>query len=260
MTPRPATDRYRPSRAARGATRTALPRPGCDVLAIGPHPDDVELVIGGTCAALAKAGRRVVAVELTRGESGTLGDARTREREACRAARILGLAARENLGLPDAALEFTLPYRRAVAAVVRKWRPEVILAPLYEDAHPDHVVAGRLAEAAFFEARLKKIAGGEEPWFTRLLFFYPCRTYRHPTLVVDVTDVYAVKLRAMNAHRSQAPSRSFRAAGYNDVFASVQVRDRFFGGLIGRPYGEGLVATGPLPVTATDQLFFKGCP
>jgi bacillithiol biosynthesis deacetylase BshB1 len=236
------------------------PASGCDVLAIGPHPDDVELVIGGTCAALAKAGRRVVAVELTRGESGTLGDARTRERESQRAGRILGLAARENLGLPDAALEFTLPYRRAVAAVVRKWRPEVILAPLYEDAHPDHVVAGRLAEAAFFEARLKKIAGGEEPWFTRLIFYYPCRTYRHPSLVVDVTDVYAIKRRAMNAHRSQAPSRSFRAAGYNDVFSSVEVRDRFFGGLIGRPYGEGLVATGPLPVTATDQLFFKGCP
>ena len=163
-------------------------------------------------------------------------------------------------GLPDAALEFTLPYRRAVAAVVRKWRPEVILAPLYEDAHPDHVVAGRLAESAFFEARLRKIAEGEDPWYTRLLFFYPCRTYRHPTLVVDVSEVYPIKLRAMNAHRSQAPSRAFRAAGYNDVFASVEVRDRFFGGLIGRPYGEGLVATGPLPVTATDQLFFKGCP
>jgi N-acetylglucosamine malate deacetylase 1 len=254
-----ATDPARPSRAARPGA-TPPPRPGCDVLAIGPHPDDVELVIGGTCAALAKAGRRVVAVELTRGESGTLGDARIRERESRRAGRILGLAARENLGLPDAALEFTLPYRRAVAAAVRRWRPEVILAPLPEDAHPDHVVAGKLAESAFFEARLRKIADGEEPWFTRLLFFYPCRTYRHPTLVVDVSDVYAVKLRAMNAHRSQAPSRSFRAAGYNDVFSSVQVRDRFFGGLIGRPYGEGLVATGPLPVTATDQLFFKGCP
>jgi bacillithiol biosynthesis deacetylase BshB1 len=260
MTKQPAPDPARPRRAARGEGTTPPVRPGCDVLAIGPHPDDVELVIGGTCAALAKAGRRVVAVELTRGESGTLGDARTRERESQRAGRILGLAARENLGLPDAALEFTLPYRRAVAAAVRRWRPEVILAPLPEDAHPDHVVAGRLAESAFFEARLRKIADGEEPWYTRLLFFYPCRTYRHPTLVVDVSDVYAVKLRAMNAHRSQAPSRSFRAAGYNDVFSSVQVRDRFFGGLIGRPYGEGLVATGPLPVTATDQLFFKGCP
>lgn len=250
------------ARANRRAAKTAppAPRPGCDVLAIGPHPDDIELVIGGTCAALAKAGRRVVAVELTRGESGTLGDARTRERESQRAAKILGLAARENLGLPDAALEFTLPYRRTVAAAVRKWRPEVILAPLYEDAHPDHVVAGRLAEAAFFEARLKKIAGGEEPWYTRLIFYYPCRTYRHPTLVVDVSEVYAVKLRAMNAHRSQATSRSFRAAGYNDVFASVEVRDRFYGSLIGRPHGEGLVAPGPLPVTATDQLFFKGCP
>jgi bacillithiol biosynthesis deacetylase BshB1 len=240
---------------------TPPPRaPGCDVLAIGPHPDDVEFVIGGTCAALARAGRRVVAVELTRGESGTLGDARTREREAQRAGRVLGLAARENLGLPDAALEFTLPYRRAVAAVVRKYRPEVILAPLYEDAHPDHVVAGRLAEAAFFEARLRKIADGEEPWFTRLLFFYPCRTYRHPTLVVDVTEVYDVKRRAIAAHRSQAPSRSFRAAGFTEVLSALEVRDRFYGQLIGRPYGEGLVATVPLPVTATDQLFFTGCP
>lgn len=230
--------------------------PSCDVLAIAPHPDDVELTVGGTVAALARAGRRVVAVELTRGESGTLGDGGTREREARRAGRILGLVARENLGLPDAALEFTLPYRRAVAAAVRRHRPGIILAPWYEDAHPDHVAAGRLAESAFYEARLRKIAGGEEPWHTRLLFFYPCRNYRHPTLVVDVTAVYPVKRRAMAAHRSQVPSRSFRAAGYNEVFPIIEVRDRFYGALIGRPFGEGLVAAGPLPVTDPAQLLF----
>lgn len=233
---------------------------GCDVLAFGPHPDDLELVVGGTLAALARAGRRVIAVELTRGESGTRGNAEVREREAERAGKILGLAARENLGLPDAALEFTLPYRRAVAAAVRRHRPEVVIAPWYEDAHPDHAAAGRLVEAAFFEARLKKIAGREKPWFARLLFFYPCRNYRQPTLVVDVTQVHALKVKAMYAHRSQVGSRSFRAAGANDVFAGVEIRDRFYGSLIGRPYGEGLVATGPLPVTATDQLFFRGCP
>jgi LmbE family N-acetylglucosaminyl deacetylase len=136
----------------------------------------------------------------------------------------------------------------------------VILAPLPEDAHPDHVVAGRLAEAAFFEARLRKLAGGEEPWYTRLLFFYPCRTYRPPTLVVDVTGVYPVKRRAIRAHRSQAASRSFRAAGFNEVLASLEVRDRFYGALIGRPFGEGLVASGPLPVTDASSLLFRGCP
>ncbi len=236
------------------------PEPGCDVLALGPHPDDVEFTIGGTIARLTRAGRQVVAVELTSGESGTLGDGRTRGREAMRAARVLGLAARENLGMPDAGLEFTLASRRAVAAAVRRHRPAVILAPLPEDAHPDHVVAGRLAETAFFEGRLRKIAGGEEPWFTRLLFFYPCRTWRTPTLVVDVTAVYAVKRRAIRAHASQAASRSFRAAGFNEVLASLEVRDRFYGALIGRPFGEGLVATGPLPVTDAGQLLFSGCP
>jgi LmbE family N-acetylglucosaminyl deacetylase len=115
-------------------------------------------------------------------------------------------------------------------------------------------------EAAFFEARLNKISVDEEPWLTRLLFFYPCRNYRHPTLVVDVTEVHALKRKAMYAHRSQVGSRSFRTAGTNDVFASVEIRDRFYGSLIGRPFGEGLVATGPLPVTGTDQLFFRGCP
>jgi len=239
-----------PAKSGRGATA------GCDVLAFGPHPDDVELVIGGTMAACAKAGLRVVAVEMTRGESGTRGDAVTREREACRAAKILGLAARENLGLPDAHLEFTLEYRHAVADAIRRHRPDIVLAPWYEDAHPDHAIAGRLVQAAFFEARLKKLAGPEGPWFARLLYYYPCRNYRHPDLVVDVTDVWPLKKKAMYAHRSQVGSRSVRAAGSSDVFANVEFRDRHFGALIGRPFGEGLVASAPLPVTDPRQLLF----
>ena len=238
------------------AKDSASVNPGCDVLAIGPHPDDVELVIGGTVAACARAGLRVVAIEMTRGESGTRGDAVTREREACRAAKILGLSARENLGLPDAHLEFTLEYRHAVADAIRRHRPDVVLAPWYEDAHPDHAVAGRLVQAAFFEARLKKLAGPEGPWFARLLYYYPCRNYRHPDLVVDVTDVWALKKKAMYAHRSQVGSRSVRAAGSSDVFTNVEFRDRHYGALIGRPFGEGLLASAPLPVTDPRQLLF----
>jgi bacillithiol biosynthesis deacetylase BshB1 len=230
---------------------------GCTLLAFGAHPDDVELSVGGTLCKTARAGHRTVAAELTGGESGTRGTAATRLKESLKAAKILGLAERENLGLPDAALEVTIEARRAVAAAIRKHRPEIVLAPYVEDLHPDHAAAGQIVRAAFFDARLAKLDVAGDPWFARLLLFYPCRQYFEPTVVVDVTGEYAVKKRAFRAHRSQMGGKgkkNFRPPGVTDPFIMIEARDRHNGSLVGVEYGEGLISPTPLPLSSLSRL------
>lgn len=229
----------------------------CTVLAFGAHPDDIELTVGGTLCKIARAGYRAVAVDLTRGETGTRGTAAQRLKESDRAAEILGLAARENLGLPDAGLELSLEYRRVAAAAVRRHRPEIILAPWVEDLHPDHAAAGRIVQAAMFDARLAKLAGPEGPWFARMILFYPCRQYYEPTFVIDVTAEYPLKRKAFQAHRSQMGGRGkkeFRPREVTDPFTMVETRDRHNGSLIGVEYGEGLMASTPVPLECLSIL------
>jgi len=226
------------------------PEHGCHILAFGAHPDDLDFTVGGTLIKASRAGRITVGVDLTGGESGTLGTATRRSRESEKAAGLLGLSKRESLGLPDAGLEFTLPARRAVAAAIRRHRPALILAPWVEDHHPDHAIAGQLVRAAYFEARIAKIAEGDEPWFTSFILYFPCRRYVHPTLVVDVSDVYPRKRKAFLAHRSQIVpkgEKSFRPPGFLDPFTLVERRDRHFGSLIGSEFGEGLISDDPIP-------------
>jgi bacillithiol biosynthesis deacetylase BshB1 len=232
-------------------------RSGSFILAFGAHPDDIELSVGGTLAKASRAGRRTVAVDFTRGESGTRGTPAVRMEESERAAGVLGLSVRENLGLPDAGLELSAEHRRAAAASIRRHRPEIILAPWVEDLHPDHAAAGRIAQAAMFDARLAKLAGDDGPWFTRLILFYPCRHYVHPTVVVDVSREYPIKKKAWQAHRSQTGGRGkkeFRPSRFVDPFVQVEVRSRHYGSLIGAEHGEGLISLSPLPLECLSRL------
>jgi bacillithiol biosynthesis deacetylase BshB1 len=233
------------------------PESGSFILAFGAHPDDIELSVGGMLAKASHAGHRCAAVDLTGGEAGTRGTPAERLKESKRAAAILRLAARENLGLPDAGLELTVDSRRHVAEVIRRHRPEIILAPWIEDLHPDHAAAGRIVQAAMFDARLSKLAGDGTPWFARIILFYPCRHYVQPTTVVDISREYAVKKRAWKAHRSQmgGPGKEeFRPPGAVDPFTLVEVRDRHYGTLIGAEYGEGLISPAPLPLECLSLL------
>lgn len=235
----------------------SFPGYGCTLLAFGAHPDDIELSVGGILCKTARAGHRTVAAELTGGESGTRGSAGKRMAEAKKAAKILGLAERENLGFPDAALELNIETRRAVASAIRRHRPEIVLAPYVEDLHPDHAAAGQIVRAGFFDARLAKLDIKGDPWFARLLLFYPCRQYFEPTVVIDVTEVYKVKKRAFCAHRSQMGGqgkRNFRPPGVVDPFIMIEARDRHNGSLIGAEYGEGLISPFPLPLSSLSRL------
>jgi bacillithiol biosynthesis deacetylase BshB1 len=176
-----------------------------DILAIAAHRDDVELTCGGTLLAAAARGRRTAIIDLTAGEAGTRGSADVRAREAERAAEVLGVAVRENLGLPDAALVNTPETRATLAVAIRRFRPRIVIAPASYGRHPDHRVAAELVREASFIAGLKKIEPSVPPH--RPFKIVHTLTYREdpvkPTFIVDISDVFDRKLDAIRCYASQ---------------------------------------------------------
>jgi len=177
-----------------------------DLLAIAAHRDDAELTCGGTLIRAVDQGRSVGVLDLTRGEMGTRGSAAIREAESEKAARVLGLAIRENLGLPDAGIRNTDDTRAQLVEVLRRLRPRVVIAPAPRSRHPDHRLATELVRDACFLAGLRKYAPGEhEPH--RPFKLLHVLTYREdhvkPTFVVDITPQLQRKLDAIRCYSSQ---------------------------------------------------------
>jgi bacillithiol biosynthesis deacetylase BshB1 len=176
-----------------------------DILAIAAHRDDVELTCGGTLIKAAKRGQRTAIVDLTQGEMGTRGSAVLRAQEASNAAEVLGVSARETLGLPDAGIENSPATREALARVIRRFRPRVVIAPASDGRHPDHRVTAGLVRDACFVAGLAKIAP-EVPKHRPHKVLHSL-TYRQdfvrPSFVVDITDEFEQKLAAVRCYGSQ---------------------------------------------------------
>ena len=226
-----------------------------DLLAFGPHPDDVELGCGGLLATLSAAGYRVGVVDLTRGEKASRGTPAIRAQETAEATRILGLAVRENLGLPDTGLS---PYTgidapdperaersqlAAVVAAIRRHRPAVVLAPWSEARHPDHAAASALCTNALFYAGVRRFetAPATERHTGARLLYYPLRHVFEPSFIVDVSDAAERKMAALRCYRSQLE----RDGSGDETLASspftlqvVEARDRFYGAMIGTRCGE----------------------
>jgi len=175
-----------------------------DVLAIGPHPDDVELGCGGTLALAARQGRRVGILHLTRGERGTRGTPEQRLAEAEQAAAALGAVELAFLDCGDGALRDGEPEEEALIEVLRTWRPELVLGPPRHDRHPDHERGHRLVAAAAFysglQARGSRAMAAHRP---AAVFSYMQHHSFEPSFVVDVTVVWEVKMAALAAYRSQ---------------------------------------------------------
>ncbi len=233
------------------------------ILAVGAHPDDVEIGMGGSVAAHCAGGDQVTILDLTRVELSTNGTAPERDREAREAARILG-AERENLGLPDLGFAVDGESIRALVAVIRRLRPSVVCGPYWEDRHPDHVRAGRLVIEACFAAGVGKFAPGDEPYRPPLLVHYFINTEAVPSFVIDVSAHYQRKLAALAAHRTQflrSPDNS-RATPLNDpsFLAFVQSRDRLFGAKVGVTFAEGFVRRGLTVVSAFSDLSARPAP
>ena len=193
-----------------------------DLLAFGAHPDDVELHVGGTPA--------------------------IRAREAAAAAKILGLKVRENLGLPDGGVHVNPQARLKIIRVLRKHRPVVVLAPHWEEAHPDHANAGRLVAEAAHHAGLMKIRTGQEKFRPKAILYFMLPPYVRPTFIVDVSNHIEQREAAIRAHRSQLFDPSRRPDTYlsqPDFLYRVNAVVSYYGTLIGRAKGEAFLMKVP---------------
>lgn len=218
-----------------------------EILVLAPHPDDAELAMGASLARFKAEGRSVGVLDLTSGEPTPHGSPETRRRETDEATRALELDWRGNLGLPNRSLLHTLEARRAVAGVLREQRPQWIFAPYWEDAHPDHVQATELIEAARFWAKLTKTDLPGNPYWPEKLLYYFCfhlRKNPQPAFVLDVTPFHAKKMQALGCYRSQfIEGRPTEPPTFLDT---VRDRDRYWGSLIGTTFAE--------PFTSREQI------
>lgn len=230
--------------------------PDFDIAGLCAHPDDAELIMGGTVAREAAAGRRIALVDLTRGECGSRGTPETRAAEATEAARILGVAHRETLGLPDARLDASSPEQRdTIVAALRRLRPRLLIAQHWIQRHPDHAAASRLVYQATFMAGLRNYRAADlGPAFRPEKIVYSVTmteaTEVSPSFVVDITPFYETKMRAIRAFASQfaADPAETVPLPFDDFQRAVDLMARRHGQRIGVLYGEGFVTREPIAV------------
>jgi bacillithiol biosynthesis deacetylase BshB1 len=213
-----------------------------DYLVIAPHPDDAELGMGGTILLLRSQGARVGVLDLTDGEPTPHGSPEIRHRETTEATAILGLDWRENLGLRNRFLTADLNARGQLASVLRRVRPRYLFAPYWEDAHPDHVAASALVDAARFWAKLTKTDLAGEPHYPDRIFYYfsvHLRLHPQPSLVLDISPHLEGKMRAIACYRSQFVEG--RPATPPTFLDDVRDRARYWGWTIGTSFAEPFV-------------------
>ncbi len=232
-----------------------------DLLAVAPHPDDAELICGGTLARVARYGKQVGILDLTRGEMASRGTPELRAEEARRAATILGVGTRECLGLPDSGITNTPETRRMLALIFRRLRPRVVIAPAPAPfgRHPDHRIAAELIRDAVFIAGLAR-TDATTPAFRPFKVIHAI-TYREdyvrPTFVVDITETFDVKIEAIRAFESQFDGAIQAGEVYPNGDSLVDVirhQSAHYGSLIRVRYGEPFVTTETMSVDDVTSL------
>jgi bacillithiol biosynthesis deacetylase BshB1 len=223
-----------------------LNTPNYDLVAFGPHPDDVEIFCGGIVAISTTLRQRVAIVDLTAGETASSGTPEQRAAEAAEAAKILGVAHRECLGLPDGRLNGADDAQvERIVAVIRALRPRVVLGPWERERHPDHVAASQLLARAVFLAGLTRYPiEGSPRHVCEAHFQYPMRVRAELSFLVDTSEVHATKIAAIAAHRSQIGEQSGNTTliGGSGAIDAIVARDRYVGTLAGTQFAEGLVS------------------
>ena len=226
-----------------------------DILVVAPHPDDAELGAGGAIMRFLSEGLRVGILDLTDGEPTPQGSPEIRARETSAASEILGVEWRENLGLPNRSLEATLVARHRLAGVIRRVQPRWLLAPYWIDAHPDHVAATEVVEAARFWAKLTKSDLPGEPCHPERIFNYYCvhlKMVPQPAFVLDISPFWERKLAAIACYHSQfVAGRPQEPPTFLD-----RLRDEaaYWGKTIGVAYGEPFTCREPLGLTSMQSL------
>ncbi len=237
-----------------------------DILAIGVHPDDVELGCSGTVLNEIKLGKKAGILDLTQGELGTRGTAQTRYDEAAKAAAILGVAARENLKMRDGFFKNDEEHQLKLITAIRKYQPEIVLANILDDRHPDHGRAGHLIADACFLSGLVKIETKDENgnlqkrWRPKQVLHYLQDWYHEPDLLVDISDVFEQRMQSILAYHTQFSNNTNNEGGPQtyistpDFFESIIARARMFGKRIGVKYAEGFITQKKVGIRNLDAL------
>lgn len=226
-----------------------------DLLVVAPHPDDAEISVGGTIIASRRQGLRVGVVELTSGEPTPRGSLEIRAQETAAATEVMDLSWRDKLDLPNRSLQATLDARRKLAEVFRKTRPRVILAPYWQDAHPDHTAASSLCDDARFWSKLSRSDMQGDPfWPPMLLHYFSIHLRIHPaaSVVFDISEHIDAKMRAVSAYKSQLIEG--RSSEHPTVIDDIRDRARYWGWTIGKAYAEPLTNREQVGISRLSDL------
>lgn len=223
-----------------------------DILAFGAHPDDVELFAGGTLAKMASLGYSTGIVDMSRGELGTRGNPEIRREEAERAAEILKVKVRENLGLSDGEMTVTPQARLKIIEILRKYRPPIVLTHYWDDRHPDHVNTSRLVTEAVHHSGLAKIDTGQRRYRPPTILYFKVPSYIVPSFIVDVSDFVEQRNAAIQAYRSQlynpSSTEPMTRLSHPEFLANVETVHSYYGTLIGKRAGEAFHLKGIMEV------------
>jgi bacillithiol biosynthesis deacetylase BshB1 len=235
-----------------------------DLLAIGSHPDDVELGCSGTLIKEIKRGKKAGIVDLTQGELGTRGTVETRYREAAGAAKIMGVSVRENLKMRDGFFQNDEANQVRLIRVLRKYQPEIVIGNILEDRHPDHGRGGWLIYDACFLSGLTQVktvgedGKEQEKWRPKMLLHYIQDRFYEPDIITDISDVWEQRMEAIKAYKtqfydpeSQEPQTYLSNPEFIEALSS---RARLLGKRIGVKYGEGFLSKKSIGIKDLDSL------
>ena len=237
-----------------------------DILAIGVHPDDVELGCSGTLINEIKRGKKAGVLDLTQGELGSRGTVEIRYEEAAKAAMIMGVHLRENLKMKDGFFKNDEEHQRKLIVAIRKYQPEIVITNSLDDRHPDHGRAGKLTSDSCYLAGLRKVKTTDEngydqdPWRPKYVFHYIQDRYHEPDFVIDITDVFEQRMEAIKAYTTQFYNPDNEDDGPQtyistpEFLESVVARARVIGKKIGVKYGEGFNSEKRLGIRDFDSL------
>ena len=232
-----------------------------DVLAFGAHPDDIEIFCSGTIRKLIKHGKKCAVVDLTEAERSTRGNVELRKEESLASNKILGLEHRINLGITDANIELNWENKLKIIYAIRKYKPNTILCPYFDCRHPDHENTGKLLREAFHNSGLVKIETydndeKQSPHRATHLFCYMEMVEFVPSFVVDITDEFEDKMKAILSFKSQffteydPTTQTFLTQ--KNFIPLMEARARYWGFKIGKTYGEPYFSQKPIPITDMD--------
>ena len=238
-----------------------------DILAIGAHPDDIELGCSGTLISEVKRGRKAGIVDLTQGELGTRGTVETRYQEAADAARIMGVVARENLKMRDGFFRNDEEHQMQLIKALRKYRPEIVIGNILEDRHPDHGRAGSLIYDSCFFSGLKQIktfddeGNEQEKWRPKYLLHYIQDRFYEPDIIIDISHVWEERMEAIKAYKTQfhnpGSGEPQTYISSPEFLEALQSRARLLGKRIGVKYAEGFISKKNIGLRSLDALVLE---